>query len=136
MVTLNRLYLCGPMTGLPEFNHPAFHTAAQSLRAVGYQVFNPAENGLSCEVPWHLHMRADIRALMDCAGLAYLPGSEHSKGAMLELHIAMTLGMPVAQVDIWHWKAFITPDPSPLSIVQLIQATQPRPPHPTAGDPL
>ena len=32
------LYLCGPMTGLPGNNYPAFHKAAADLRAAGYSV--------------------------------------------------------------------------------------------------
>lgn len=38
------IYLCGPMTGLPEYNYPAFHAAAAELRAQGWRVVNPAEN--------------------------------------------------------------------------------------------
>ncbi|MCY1527250.1 hypothetical protein D9M68_623110 [compost metagenome] len=41
---MKRIYLAGPMTGLPEFNYPAFHAEAARLRALGYQVENPAEN--------------------------------------------------------------------------------------------
>jgi len=38
-----RLYLSGPMRGIPEQNHPAFHAAAQRLRLIGHEVYNPAE---------------------------------------------------------------------------------------------
>lgn len=37
------LYLAGPMRGIPEFNFPAFMSAAADLRAQGHIVFNPAE---------------------------------------------------------------------------------------------
>lgn len=43
-----RIYLAGPMTGLPEHNFPAFHAEAARLRGLGYQVENPAEHG---EIP-------------------------------------------------------------------------------------
>ncbi len=36
-------YLAGPMRSIPEFNYPAFMAAANSLRAAGWVVFNPAE---------------------------------------------------------------------------------------------
>ena len=39
-----RLYLAGPMTGLPLWNFPAFATAAAALRADGHTVFSPAEH--------------------------------------------------------------------------------------------
>lgn len=78
------IYLCGPMTGLPEFNFPAFHAAAQALRESGYTVFNPAENGLPVTAPWADHMRTDIKALMGCRAVATLDGTMGSKGATLE----------------------------------------------------
>ena len=38
-----KLYLAGPMRGMPFFNFPAFKDAAAQLRAKGHYVFNPAE---------------------------------------------------------------------------------------------
>jgi hypothetical protein len=43
---MTRAYIAGPMTGLPEFNFPAFHAAAASLRARGFEVENPAQRPL------------------------------------------------------------------------------------------
>jgi Domain of unknown function (DUF4406) len=91
---MKRIYVSGPMTGLPELNFPAFNATAESLRAVGHVVTNPAElnpDGAS----WHDCMRRDIVALMDCDTVATLPGWEHSKGARLEVLIAERLGMTV-----------------------------------------
>lgn len=90
---MSRTYISGPMTGLPGFNHPAFHAAAAALRAAGREVFNPAENGLPAEAPWAEHMRADIRALMDCDVIHLLPGWWKSRGARLEHYVAIRLGM-------------------------------------------
>jgi len=36
------IYIAGPMSGLPEFNYPAFFAAAEQLTAAGYDVLNPA----------------------------------------------------------------------------------------------
>lgn len=41
---MKRIYIAGPMSGLPEFNYPAFNRAAAVLRAQGHHVENPAEN--------------------------------------------------------------------------------------------
>lgn len=37
-----KIYIAGPMTGLPEFNFPAFFEAAEYLQAEGHDTFNPA----------------------------------------------------------------------------------------------
>lgn len=103
MTTTTRptLYLCGPMTGLPEFNYPAFDAAAAALRQAGYTVVSPAEDGLPVHAPWNHHMRLAIAKLCACGAVATLPGLENSRGAQLEIHIATTLGMRVASVDAW-----------------------------------
>lgn len=43
-MTRPHLYLCGPMSDLPDFNHPAFSAAAAELRAAGYRVTGNRNN--------------------------------------------------------------------------------------------
>jgi hypothetical protein len=92
---MTRVYLSGPMSGLPELNFPAFHAAAARLRADGLEVVNPAEINPGGALSWEQCMRADIKALCDCDAIVLLPGWEGSKGAHLELHVAHRLGMEV-----------------------------------------
>lgn len=95
---MKRIYISGPMTGLPDLNFPAFHAAAKALREIGYEVVNPAEVNPDAEKAWQECMRDDIRALCDCDAIALMDGWEASKGAHLELHIAHRLGMEVTHV--------------------------------------
>ena len=39
---MTKIYIAGPMTGLPEFNRPNFHLMATRLEKEGYSVLNPA----------------------------------------------------------------------------------------------
>lgn len=97
-----KLYMAGPMTGLPGFNYDAFHSAARVLRDAGYAVVSPAEAASDGVVrPWVQWMRILIPQLLVCDGVALLDGWETSRGATLEEHVASALGMPVLEVDDW-----------------------------------
>ncbi|MFZ2541677.1 MAG: dATP/dGTP pyrophosphohydrolase domain-containing protein [Gallionella sp.] len=96
---MKRIYLSGPMSGLPGHNFPAFHAQAAQLRASGYIVVNPAEtdhNGKS----WEDCLRTDIKELCTCDTIALMPGWERSKGANLELHVAHRVGMEVIHLPL------------------------------------
>jgi hypothetical protein len=97
------------MTNIPALNFPLFHAEAARLRALGYDIVNPAEinggadelvacaamTGQQMKAHWSKCMRNDIRELMTVDGIATLPGWEKSKGANLEVFIARELRMPV-----------------------------------------
>jgi hypothetical protein len=91
-----KVYISGPMSGLPDLNFPAFNAEAERLRALGYDVVNPAELNPDPTKPWHACMRVDIAALMSCDVIAMLPGWERSKGAKAELQAAGLVDIPVA----------------------------------------
>lgn len=91
-----RVYIAGPMTGIPALNYPAFHAETARLRALGHEVVSPAEinDGLEHE-GWVACMRRDVVALTTCRALQLLSGWENSRGAQLELGIARALEMQV-----------------------------------------
>lgn len=41
-----RIYVAGPMRGVPDFNFPLFNKTTERLRAAGHTVFNPAERDI------------------------------------------------------------------------------------------
>lgn len=91
--TERRIYIAGPMTGLPDLNFPAFEAAAAILRAEGWHVENPSDHGVIFGMKWQDHLRYDIGRLATCAAIYLLPGWSRSKGARLEARIACALGM-------------------------------------------
>lgn len=97
---MTRVYIAGPMTGLPEFNYPAFHAAAQRLRALGFHVENPAENPEPPGKTWAGYMRLAIAQLVTCDTVALLPGWRASRGARLEHFLAGILGLQRVQADV------------------------------------
>jgi hypothetical protein len=100
-----RLYLSGPMQGIENWNHPAFHAAAKQLRDVGYEVLNPAEYGSGVLV-WEDCMRRDLIDLLTCDSVAVLPGWENSRGATLETDVAIRLAMGSFEVEWWYQMRF------------------------------
>ena len=97
--TEDAVYLSGPMTGLPDFNRPAFHAAAAALREQGHVVINPAEVDLGPDATWVDYMRVHLAEIARRVTQVFvLPGWEGSRGAQLEVHVARSLGLPVVPV--------------------------------------
>lgn len=90
-----RIYIAGPMTGLPDFNYPAFHAEAARLRALGWHVENPAENVAPPCGSWAGYMRLAIAQLVTCDAICLLPGWSASRGASIEHGLAVHLGLAV-----------------------------------------
>jgi hypothetical protein len=93
-----KLYLSGPMTGLPEHNFPAFIDYAEGLRARGYEVVSPAEMP-ECD-SYEDYLRMDIQAILGVEALAVLPGWSNSKGCFYEVTVALAIGIPVFDAEL------------------------------------
>lgn len=90
------IYIAGPMTGYPEWNHPAFDDKAAELRAQGNTVINPAEiHAPSGDIAWDWYLRRDLVQLVKCNRIVMLPGWRDSAGAQLEHHVAQALAMQI-----------------------------------------
>jgi hypothetical protein len=107
--TVMRLYIAGPMSGLPGLNYHAFFDAEKALLDLGHTPLNPARtDGPDAESaiaaagtlenpahPWEYYLRRDIPKVTSADALLVLPGWQTSRGANLEVHIAEALGMPM-----------------------------------------
>lgn len=92
---MSTVYIAGPMTGLPEYNYPAFHLMAARLRGLGYSVLSPAEHDLGTDKPRELYMRRGLELLMKSDMVVLLDGWSASKGAVLEVDVAKALGLKI-----------------------------------------
>jgi len=97
-----KVYIAGPMTGLPDYNYPAFFAAEKALRELGYETINPArtEGREGCKT-WLDYMRAALRDVADADAIAMLPGWADSRGATVEYNLGKSLGLPVRRLDEW-----------------------------------
>ena len=111
-----KVYVCGKMTGLPEYNYPKFIEVAENLRQKGFTVYNPVDaqvdletihevdnfmfNRLTGEKPveearfeWEDYMKASLKMMLECDIVYVLDGYEDSRGANVEIQLAKQLGM-------------------------------------------
>lgn len=118
-----KIYLAGPMRGIPEFNFPAFHSAAKFLREkFDFEVFSPAEevnDRLGVDVSdgntagdesvaakdhgFNLRdaLGIDLAYITGHAdGVAMLPGWEKSRGAVAEVSTAKALGLKLFPLQL------------------------------------
>jgi hypothetical protein len=106
---MSKVYIAGPMSGLPEFNFPAFFAAQAELEAQGWTVFNPAnkeqEKELDAEAfkvgdaPKAIAAGFDFREcylwdvtrVIESDAIYMLPGWEQSPGARGEHAVAVAM---------------------------------------------
>lgn len=82
------------MTGIVEYNYPAFAAEAKRLRSLGYEVVSPAEINPEGGT-WQDCMKKDIAHLVTCDVVAKLPGWASSRGANVEVRLALELDIGV-----------------------------------------
>jgi hypothetical protein len=94
------------MSGVQDWNFPAFFEAERQLLELGHEVINPAHNdGATYEEAlasanagkhsWNWYMRRDLTNLITCDAVCLLPDWKSSKGASLEVNVAKSLDMPL-----------------------------------------
>lgn len=111
-----RLYLAGPMSGIPWFNVPLFNEVTAVLRGMGHEVISPVEldavhgldaskyeSGDPAEVfrdtgqTWGDMLARDVKMIADgdVDSIVTLPGWTRSKGARLEVFVALQKNLQV-----------------------------------------
>lgn len=96
-----KIYIAGPMTGIPNGNWFAFNAKEIQLLSEGWEVVNPArmdaESGIDPdsmgEYDYEDCARRDIEVLVECDAIYMLSGFQFSKGACWERALAKHLGL-------------------------------------------
>lgn len=90
-------YISGPMTGIDDYNFPAFQRVTEALRAQGKVVVSPHEvqhpdGGVPGSLSREDYLRGDLLAMLQhCNAIVVLTGWQGSWGAKLEIHVAEML---------------------------------------------
>lgn len=106
---MSKWYLAGPMSGIPQFNFPAFFKASEDLRSMGFDIISPAEiddpktkaaalaspdgapgSGSAHGQTWGDFLARDVKLIADSVkGIIFLNGWEKSRGARLEAFVGL-----------------------------------------------
>lgn len=103
-----RVYISGAMTSDPDYEEK-FNVAEIWIRRKypEAEIVNPVRISRELEesmcakpdsLPRPEYLKKDIRELVECDRLVAIPGFEKSAGAMLEINIALSLYLVVAQI--------------------------------------
>jgi hypothetical protein len=116
------LYLAGPMTGIAQFNFPAFESMSEELRHAGYGVISPHEedhpevqaaawaspDGDISKLPQGkagsdpgLTASKNIQDIARSHGVALLDDWHKSSGTVHEVATAHRFRIPVAPAALW-----------------------------------
>ncbi len=113
-----KIYIAGPMSGIAQFNYPAFEQAAATVRGLGYDAHSPAEmdspevralalastTGNLAELgpsgeTWGDMLAADVKLIADkLGGVLLLDGWAQSRGARLEAFVCLSVQKPLFQL--------------------------------------
>lgn len=100
---LGLVYISGPMTGVDDHGASTFTQAREQLRSEGYSVLCPSEASIAHNAAEkrsrEFHLRRDISMVLLSDQVCVLPGWEGSKGAAIEVMVAVALGILVWEYD-------------------------------------
>jgi len=96
---MSSIYLSGPISGMPEKNHPLFMRVASHLRSQGHEVYNPRE---FCWTEGVFPKRRAFAEYCDficnkADAIVLLPGWQKSKGATTERGLAENCGLEIIE---------------------------------------
>ena len=95
-----KIYIAGKVTGENQDDCKAkFAQAQMNLEGRGFEPINPLEVVGDWQKPWNVAMKLCISKLLEADAIVLLPCWWLSKGATLEMKLAMELKMPIFQFD-------------------------------------
>lgn len=100
-----KIYLSGPISGIDNYKEN-FNQATKKLCAKGYKVFNPASIVLEHEPEdehekWIAYMKVCVAELPKADKVVVLKGWRDSKGANIEVRLAVDL-----EIDVISFREF------------------------------
>lgn len=97
----NRVYISGPITGIPDYLEN-FEKVEKELTKAGYSVINPAK--LNANMPdgieYEEFLEIDLKYMDLCDSVYMMNGWQNSKGANREYGYALGKGMKILDIEL------------------------------------
>ena len=87
------VYVSGQMTGLKDYNRPAFWLMEHVLKSSGCRILSPAH--YEEEHPYTWYMKEAIKMLLEATHMVRLSGWKNSNGACFETEVAQMIGVQI-----------------------------------------
>jgi hypothetical protein len=87
------VYVSGPMSGIQDFNRPAFWLMEHVLKRRGCSILSPAHYEGEHSYEWY--MREDFEKVLDATTMVMLQGWKLSRGANIEHDMGSVLGLAI-----------------------------------------
>jgi hypothetical protein len=100
-----RIYIAGPMSGIPGYNFAAFDAARDRINAAGHVAVSPADmdrerwpgwdpaSGPPPDLDREVIIKQDLNAIDQCGAIYMLQGWERSLGAQVEYAYGIYKGL-------------------------------------------
>ena len=99
---MRTIYLSGPITGMPEKNHPLFMATAARLRAMGHRVYNPREFTWEGAFPKRKAFAEYCAFICNEADtIVLLPGWDRSLGCSAEVALSKNCSLEIIEWAQW-----------------------------------
>jgi hypothetical protein len=95
MNSKQKIYISGKISGIEAEAEKLFAQAEELLISQGYEVVNPFKLEHNHDKSWISYMRVCIIALCSCDCIYILKNHSTSKGALIEIDIAIKLGLDI-----------------------------------------
>jgi hypothetical protein len=97
-----RVYISGKISGLKEFEAKELFYKAENyiVYDLCHECVNPMTINHDHNKSWESYMKENLKAMFYCQIIAMLPNWTESRGARIELNLAIELGLEVIFLDV------------------------------------
>lgn len=91
----NKIYISGKISGIENYAIHLFGKAEKEIECMNFEIVNPMKLPDNHDKTWRSYMNVCIRALVECDTIYMLTNYQDSRGAQVELKLALALGINV-----------------------------------------